>query len=439
MNSLALAGLALLVSTSLGCAGAAVSTSPTPVSTTEGAPRTEAAAPTSATSTERPRRAPTTTEVEMMLRVLAMRPERNATFVVVDSAGSEIAAALVEAGHTVIPYDCNSPIDGKAPPSPCSARDLRWISASIPEGAYLVLPSAFDWRYIPRGIFPRAQMIGLWVADALSVEDATARRPLGDGRELRAYSPRPNLDPTEAARAGVTLDGTRIHRTATDPVAEEDRIVPSRQKHTRLADAMRVVAGAPGEGLERARLGAPLDSPSRAATARVSAAEVERALTAAGPSFDAASAAFADADLPRAIHHVEAARAILAEALGPFAARARLVRELDAIVYYIREPIDDPHEATCLLRARSRLSSLEREPWVAPPTALLKLVRRLDQHFAARFAAQARASTSTDARNEWAALADAMTLPDLYHSVIQPSEQARRERAAVMSALGERL
>lgn len=388
-------------------------------------------------------RAPTREEVGAALAVLAMRPEPSSTFVLVDPAGPEITAALAASGHTILLYDCKSPIDGKIPPSPCSARDLRWISASIPDGAYLVLPGSFDWRYLPRGIFPGARMIGLWIAEGSVAEGATARRPLGDGRELRAFSPRLDADALAAERWGFDLESPRVRKRLGAPV-EEDRLVPTTAIDTRFADAMRVVAGAPGDGLARARRDIPaadlLTAPAaEGVTARVSAADVDRALTAAAPSFDAASAALTGADLPRAIRHLEAARAVLADALGPLTARARLVRELDAILYYVREPIDDPHEATCLLRARARLSSLKREIWVEVPTALLTLVERLDRHFAASFAAKARASTSTDARNEWAALAEAMTLPDLYHSVIQPSEQARRERAAVMRALGERL
>jgi hypothetical protein len=139
--------------------------------------------------------------------------------------------------------------------------------------------------------------------------------------------------------------------------------------------------------------------------ARVTAEDLGRAVASIGPALDAAGDAIERGNQPRTIEHLLQARAILAAALGVFTEGARLVRQIDALAYAIREPIKDLRAASYLHAARNPLLSV-RHPQSAALRHLSTFADRFDEHFARQFRARALANPRSPEFHDWEWLAE---------------------------------
>lgn len=395
----------------VACAVAACQPPPsrTPVPTLTPVP----IAPASVAPPPAPARVPLSEHVRGALDILLDSPfDKHHTFVLLNPDGEELADALRDLGHRVTIVDCHGPTSTDA----CDPDDVTKIyrdrGLDGAEIEYLVLPAAFDWRYVPKGIHYRAKMVGLWIADGSKEERATARRPLGDGRELRAYSPRLAVNLGEAERHDFDVDSPRGRRRPGSATSEIDMVIGAEPPD--LQSVARYVWGMSGRDVVRVRgphgVGPVGLYPYElragdVVVARVTAEDLARAVASIGPALDAAGDAIERGDQPRTIEHLLRARTILAATLGVFTEGATLVRQIDALTHAIREPIKDLRGASYLQAARNPLIGVQ----LSESAALRRLssfADRFDEHFAKHFIARARANPRSQELHDWEWIAE---------------------------------
>lgn len=150
----------------------------------------------------------------------------------------------------------------------------------------------------------------------------------------------------------------------------------------------------------------PIDATSRSQSRYPIDDDRERSAVASiGPALDAAGDAIERGNQPRTIVHLLQARAILAAALGVFTEGARLVRQIDALAYAIREPIKDLRAASYVQAARHPLVDV-RLSESAALRRLSNFADRFDEHFARQFRARALVNPRSPEFHDWEWLAE---------------------------------